>query len=294
MAGPARSLFGTLVHNALSTRLNRGLLGTTLEADAGEVRAEEVAAYLGALRGGPPGGAAPPPGPGDAVTPFFLARLAFPAFQQTICHRELGLNLLRMVHAESRLESLRPLRVGDRPRVRLTLTEVEQTRAGELLRLRAEAVVAGQPVASATLGFMVRAWRRRKKRAPAEVAPPPAEAFRLPLQTEEGQHLAYAAASRDRNFIHVSELAARLSGLPRTILHGMCVLGMSGHALADRLCQGDPARVALIAARHAAMVLPGQALTLVAFAAQADGAVPFEVRTPRGALAIKHGQFKLR
>ncbi|SDM05723.1 Acyl dehydratase [Oryzisolibacter propanilivorax] len=65
----------------------------------------------------------------------------------------------------------------------------------------------------------------------------------------------------DRNPIHASPEAARSAGFERPILHGLCTFGMAARALVRLACGNDPARLASIAARFSAPVVPGDTLT---------------------------------
>jgi acyl dehydratase len=107
--------------------------------------------------------------------------------------------------------------------------------------------------------------------------------------TREGQQLDYARVSGDRNFIHTSELLARAAGLPRTVLHGVCVLAMVCRALADALAGGDSACIEEIGCRFARPAIPGNPLTLVGYESDDRRRVPFEVLDEGGRPTLKNG-----
>jgi acyl dehydratase len=62
----------------------------------------------------------------------------------------------------------------------------------------------------------------------------------------------YAGASLDFNPIHWSESAARRSGLPDVIAHGMLTMALAGRLVTD--WAGDPGAVADFATRFSSMV----------------------------------------
>lgn len=64
----------------------------------------------------------------------------------------------------------------------------------------------------------------------------------------------------DRNPLHADPKAARKAGFQRPILHGMCTLGMAGHALLRSVCEYQSERVLSIGARFLAPVYPGDSL----------------------------------
>ncbi len=282
------TLLWAAIKNARCKAMNRSLVGWKTERALAPIRLEDAQAFARACRDDNPAytGA-------DAVAPpFFFARLVFPSLVQAMLHPDLKLNLLRMVHGEMDVRWERPLRPGDALKVTMEIAAVEDTRAGELLRLAGEMSAGGAPVVRARAGLLVRGKAKRGGSKPAD-EPAPAEAFRREVPTEDGQQRAYAEASGDRNFIHTSGLLARLAGLPRTIMHGMCVLAMTASSLVDELGDGDPRRLAAISGRFARPVLPGQTLTVIGHPAEGDG-TPFSVLGPAAKPAIKNGLVQIR
>jgi acyl dehydratase len=182
--------------------------------------------------------------------------------------------------------------VGETLRLRLTIAGIEQTRAGELVRLEGEALRQGERVGSARLGLMVRG-RRRRRGSGGSRREERTEAFRLPLPTAADQALRYAAASGDTNFIHTSPTLARLVGLPGTILHGMCVLAMSSAALVRHRLGGDLLRCRGLRARFSYPARPGEPLTIVGFPGDLHR-IPFEVRNAGERAVIRGGELLLR
>jgi acyl dehydratase len=66
--------------------------------------------------------------------------------------------------------------------------------------------------------------------------------------------------SGDYNALHADPQHARDVGFPRPILHGLCTLGMAGHALVRTYCDYDPKRLAKMDVRFSAPVYPGETL----------------------------------
>lgn len=64
----------------------------------------------------------------------------------------------------------------------------------------------------------------------------------------------------DYNPLHADPAVARAAGFDRPILHGLCSLGVAGHALLKAVCDYDPARLAELDVRFSAPVLPGETL----------------------------------
>jgi acyl dehydratase len=83
--------------------------------------------------------------------------------------------------------------------------------------------------------------------------------------------------SGDRNPLHSDPWFATVrAGFPRTILHGLCTLGIAGRTLLHDLCEGDPAQFVAVSARFAAPVFPGETLTTKVWGA-GDAGSAFEV-----------------
>jgi acyl dehydratase len=78
----------------------------------------------------------------------------------------------------------------------------------------------------------------------------------------------YAAASGDRNPIHVDEVFARAAGLPGVIAHGMLTMAFANQLITDWL--GDRSMVKRLQGRFAGMVLPGDELSCSATVASKD------------------------
>jgi acyl dehydratase len=66
--------------------------------------------------------------------------------------------------------------------------------------------------------------------------------------------------SGDPNPLHVDPAAAREAGFERPILHGLCTMGMIGHAALGALFGGDAAALGAMDCRFSAPVVPGATL----------------------------------
>jgi len=78
--------------------------------------------------------------------------------------------------------------------------------------------------------------------------------------TDERLPLIYRL-SGDRNPLHSDPWFAReKAGFPKPIMHGLCTYGIAGRALVRGLCDGDTAKLSVIAARFTSPVFPGERL----------------------------------
>lgn len=66
--------------------------------------------------------------------------------------------------------------------------------------------------------------------------------------------------SGDNNPLHASPAVAAAAGFKAPILHGLCTLGVAGHALLKTCCDYDPARFKSLALRFSSPVYPGETI----------------------------------
>ncbi len=64
----------------------------------------------------------------------------------------------------------------------------------------------------------------------------------------------------DFNPLHADPAVAEAAGYPQPILHGLCTLGVAGHAILAAACDYDASRFTGIAVRFTAPVFPGETL----------------------------------
>lgn len=283
------SLLAASLASVRHLHLDRSMVGQTLSMDTGPVGPELARAYAEATADDWPrlrdAGVAPP---------LLISRLVLPLIKRVLLHPALHVNLLRLVHATQRFSWQHPVALGERLAIRLVIDDIVPTAAGELLRLRGEARCGDEPRGEAISELMIRAWRRRARgarRPPEQDASPPL--LRVEIPTAPDQALRYAAASGDDNLIHTSPLFARLAGLKRPILHGMCVLAMTCGAITRELAGGDPGRLRGVQGRFSRPAYPGQPLSVVVHRGADEEQLAFEVRDPAGCPVVRQGQLWL-
>jgi acyl dehydratase len=94
-----------------------------------------------------------------------------------------------------------------------------------------------------------------------KVAPPEGKApdFRVEYATSHDQAALYRL-SGDKNPLHIDPEFARMGGLERPILHGLCTFGFAGRAVLHSLCGGDPEKFKSFSVRFTGVVFPGETL----------------------------------
>jgi acyl dehydratase len=98
--------------------------------------------------------------------------------------------------------------------------------------------------------------------------------------------------SGDYNPLHADPAHARAVGFERPILHGLCTLGIAGHALMKTCCEYDPSRIKSMEVRFSAPVYPGETLRTQMW--RQGSIVSFRCTTvERGALVLNNGKAQL-
>lgn len=278
--------------------LNRELVGKEYE------QAEEVAVTREAAKGyadATDADIAAYQGDDAVAPPMFGVAYSFGALTAPIVDGELGADLMRLVHGEQDMRFCAPVRPGDVIRSRSRIARIEEKSTGELLDVAIESVnQRGEKVLEVTSGLFIRGPRRKDKvkeeRARQSADEESFEAlprlFEVKQIVAPDQSLRYAAASGDRNPIHVDEDVARMAGLPGVILHGLCTMAFVHNALV-RHFGGDPMKVARLAVRFSKPVLMGDELT-IDVRGPAEGTLAIAVTNQNGDAVLKAGRAELQ
>ena len=102
----------------------------------------------------------------------------------------------------------------------------------------------------------------------------------------------YSDASGDLMPIHLDDEFARNVGLPGIIIHGLCTMAFTSHAVLGAVAGGETARLRRLAVRFSKPALPGQEIvTRIWAAGETDGRTvyAFETATADGDVIVKDG-----
>ncbi|GAA2291921.1 MaoC/PaaZ C-terminal domain-containing protein [Streptomyces kunmingensis] len=196
--------------------------------------------------------------------------LGFPLAMRLMSERAFPLPLLGLVHTSIDITQERDLAPGDTYELAVRVEELRAHRRGTEAVVSTGLRTGGVLVWQSTSTYLA----RHKTAGVAESVPAATESGApLPpladwtLRGDLGRR--YAAASGDRNPIHLHPLTARLFGFPRAIAHGMWTVA---RCLAHHGASGP---VHVHARFKAPVLLPGT----VTYAAQGSS---FELRNPKG------------
>jgi len=197
--------------------------------------------------------------------PFMAVVLGHPGFW--LANPRTGVDAVRLVHGEQGIVIHRPFPIGGEVIGRTRVTGLVDKGPGRGALLYAEKLVldAADEVLLATTtatvflrgdgGFGGPSGPVR----PLHPVPdtPPDHVVDLPTRPE--QALIYRL-NGDDNPLHSNPEVAAAAGFPRPILHGLCTLGVVGHALLRTCCNYDPARFHTLDLRFSAPVYPGETI----------------------------------
>ena len=202
-----------------------------------------------------------------------------------------------LVHAEQAFELHRPLPVEGTVRTTATVTGIYDKGSGALVVTENVAVNAatGEPLVTSRSSAFIRGeggfGGERGTDAPWD-RPDREPDYRVVQPTRPEQALIYRL-SGDRNPLHVDPKFAARGGFSQPILHGLCTYGVTGRALLQVLCHGDPARFGSMSGRFSRPVLPGESLTVSVWRQDGDTAL-FQTTKQDGTVVIDRGRMHVR
>lgn len=176
-----------------------------------------------------------------------------------------GVNWAKVLHGEQGIVLHRPLPAAARVVAQTRVTEILDKGPGKAALIYSEREIrerdTGTPLATLTSTSVARG--EGGFGGPTTPQPPP---HPLPdrqadqvceLPTVPQAALIYRL-SGDPNPLHADPAVAKAGGFDAPILHGLCTLGVAGHAVLRTCCEYDPARFRSLRLRFSAPVYPGE------------------------------------
>ncbi|HEY6421273.1 MAG TPA: MaoC/PaaZ C-terminal domain-containing protein [Candidatus Binataceae bacterium] len=238
-----------------------------------------------------------PSRPGGIIAPpLFGVVVTWESVMKAIGDAELHADLLRLVHGEQDMEFIAPIKPGDLISSSAKILSIETKATGETMTVELGASREGAPVQKILFGVFIRGGGNRAgvaaERAQAEQPERGLPMLSVAQTIDKDQTYRYAAASGDRNPIHVDENVAKMAGLGGIIVHGLCTMAFTSKVAIDGPCGGDPARLKRLRVRFSRPVLPGQTITTRMWPeGERDGrrVFAFETYNPDGQAVIRGG-----
>jgi len=208
--------------------------------------------------------------------------------------KELGMNVMMMVHGEQDMRYYKPVKAGMKIKSRAKIVDIIDKGSGELCQFTVTSWdQAGEKIAEALTGFFVRVGGSGKKGEKEPEPGPGATIFEDKKKVLAKQTYIYAWASGDHNFIHVNpEMAVKMAKLPGIILQGLCSMAFCQNTVVDKLCKDrNPELLKRLAVRFAKPVFPEDELTITGWEIQGGSPrkIGFEAKRQDGTVVIKNG-----
>jgi acyl dehydratase len=216
--------------------------------------------------------------------------LAHPGFW--LADPKTGVDAVRVVHGEQRIVMHRPLPIEGEVIGRTRVTGLVDKGPG-----RGALMYSQKDVVDAKSGELLATTRSTTflrgdggfggpdgPVEPPHMLPdaPPDVVVAMPTRPEQAL---YYRLNGDDNPLHADPALAAKAGFPRPILHGLCTLGVVGHALLRTLGDYDDARFQELAMRFSAPVYPGETIDVEIWN---DGSFRARVRE-RDAVVVNNG-----
>ncbi|MFT3660880.1 MAG: MaoC/PaaZ C-terminal domain-containing protein [Gordonia sp. (in: high G+C Gram-positive bacteria)] len=159
---------------------------------------------------------------GDTLPLTYLFVLQFPLAMQLMVDPAFPFGAVGSVHFENRIERLRPIGVDEPLTVETHAENLREHRKGLLIDVISEFFV-GRELVAVQVGTFLKQQRTSlsdspRGPAPKSTTPPPPDRV---ASVDLGLIRQYAAASGDRNPIHMADLSAKAFGFSKAIAHGM-------------------------------------------------------------------------
>ncbi|MGF6882130.1 acyl dehydratase [Nocardia sp. GAS34] len=212
---------------------------------------------------------------GDSLPVTYPFVLAFPTVMQLLTARDFPFAAVGSVHMENVIERTREISVSEPLDIRTHMENLREHPKGLVVDAVTEISVGRELVWRQTSSFMHQqrtslSGGPKPEPKPEEVPPPPLRALRV----DQARIHRYAAASGDRNLIHMSSLSAKAFGFPRAIAHGM----WSAAAILGTIEGRIPAATTYSVKFGKPILLPS---TINAYADQAEGGWDLSLKHPK-------------
>ena len=217
----------------------------------------------------------------DELPATFLHVLVFPLQLTLMVDRSFPFALPGLVHVHNRIEQHRPVRADETLDLRATARDLRPHAKGAQVDLVGEARSGGELVWEGRSTYLARGTSAPGGDSPADdelaVELPDGVAPQAIWRIGKDMGRRYASVSGDVNPMHLSRIAARASGFPRILVHGMWTKARALAALEPRL----PEAYAVDVAFRRPLLLPST-VGFVARPGAHDGEWDFAVRSRRG------------
>lgn len=233
---------------------------------------------------------------GVQAPPVFAIVAPFSIMADTTLYAVPDELIMRILHGEQDMRFHRPIVAGDELSSRAKVTGIHGRSSGVVVTTLVESRdAAGELVNEQYFSGFFRGGRFADdigERAPEHAFP---EQLRdrepevvVVEKFDADQTQRYSAASGDLMPIHLDDDMAKAMGLPGIIIHGLCTMAFTSHALIGHVCPENPEKLKRLAVRFSAPAQPKHTISTSIWA-RGDGRYSFETVTDDGVCVIKDG-----
>jgi acyl dehydratase len=259
------------------------------------------------------------PKPGLIAPPMFASVWSIHAMMQLFSDKSLHLNFGHMFHAGQDAEWIRLPRPDERVYAKAMVERIVDKGKGELLVTSIDSFTDKEELIAR--GFS--SWYVKK---PKELQTDGKEEFRQEhywepqtdgellfldrVTVDADQMMRYAKIAGDYNFIHISDIVAKIMGMGKKILQGLCTMAFVSKAIVDGLLDGDPHRLKGLNVRFLKNVRAGDVLETYGWRIDPDRVhwephwlnedkegtrlIGFKTRNQHGDIVVSRGIAKIR
>ncbi|OBI15741.1 enoyl-CoA hydratase [Mycobacterium sp. E2327] len=203
----------------------------------------------------------------------------------------------QLVHAEQAVTLFAPLPVEGRLLVQTEVVGIWDKGSGALAVTETRGWPPDgsrdKPMVTTTSAVFIKGQGGFGRKQPAVVWTEPSgePSHRLTAPTRHDQALLYRLGSGDRNPLHSDPVFAARGGFDRPILHGLCTYGTVARVLLGALAGDDNRRLTSMIGRFTKPVMPGEELTVEAWAT--DEGAAFRALDRAGDAVLSRGKITL-
>ena len=201
-------------------------------------------------------------GKSSTVSPFYLARLAYPVIIKILFNKSLKLNLLKLLHTAQNIHIYSPIKNGDIINIDSEISGINSRPEGDLIMISTRFTNKGKTAAVTNSEFITRLNKRKSKKTVYENNNGITSHEQFSINTSKNHTRKYAKLSKDKNPIHTSRIFASLAGLPSPIMHGMHTMGLVSAALIKKYTESSWERLDYISVRFSRYVIPGEIIKI--------------------------------
>lgn len=233
---------------------------------------------------------------GTCAPPVFAIVPPFSIMADTTLYAVPDELIMRILHGEQDMRFYRPIVAGDQLASRAKVVGIDGKSSGVVVTTLLETRDAdGELVNEQYFSGFFRGGKLDERLG----EPAPEHAFPEELREREPEAVVvakfdadqtqrYSVASGDLMPIHLDDDMAKAMGLPGIIIHGLCTMAFTSHALIGHVCPDNPEKLTRLAVRFSAPAQPKHTISTSIWG-RGDGRYSFETVTDDGLSVIKDG-----